>query len=122
MPAVSKKTSSAPPAESGTKRKRRGVSKTPEFAIGLQAIRKEVAPKIEFSNASIYLLNDLLVKYCARMTQRTESVAKYEKKNTIKGRHVSTAANMINIGELAPHAHKFAMEAVSRFEGKAVEA
>ena len=114
MPSVSKNNSSAPPAESGAKRKRRVASKTPEFASGLQGIRKEVAPKIEFSNASIYLLNDLLLKYCGRMTQRSESVAKYEKKNTIKGRHVATAANMINIGELAPHAHKFAVEAVSR--------
>lgn len=97
------------------KKKRRGGAKAPEFADFLTKIRKAECPEVGCSASAMHLMNDLVSKFADRMITKTGELARYDKKETMKSKHASTASNMILIGPLSGHAYDFAHTAVSKF-------
>ena len=105
-----------------TKPKRRGGPKAPEFSDYLTKIRKEIAPDLGCSTATMHLLNGLVTKFVESMVNKTGTLSRYDKKDTMKKKHAQTATNMLLIGPMSGHAYQYAAKAVAKFEGKPVEA
>ena len=103
------------------KGKRRGGPKAPEFSDFLTKVRKELCPEVGCSTAAMHLMNDLMSKFADRMIAKTGELARYDKKETMKWRHASTAGNMILIGPMSGHAFESGKSAVEKFTGKPIE-
>ena len=106
--------------EGGVKKARRSGPKAPEFSDYLMKIRKELAPDLGCSTATMHLLNGLISKFADNMVTKTGELARYDKKETMKQKHALTAGNMLLVGPLSGHAFRHATEALDKF--KAVEA
>lgn len=110
---------SAPGKSGGNGKKRRGGPKAPEFSDAITKLRKKVCPDVGCSSAAMYLMNDLVSKFADRMIKKTGELARYDKKETMKSKHATTAGNMILIGPMAGHAYAFAHKATSKFTAAA---
>lgn len=116
MPPASTGKKSKGASGSGIAKKRRGGPKAPEFSDYLTKIRKEIAPDLGCSTQTMHLLNGLVANLAQRLINKTGTLARYDKKETMKSKHASTAANMILIGPLSSHAWDYADKAVAAFQ------
>lgn len=101
--------------------KRRGGPRAPEFSDFLTKARKQHCAEVGCSTAAMYLINDLLSKFIDRVINKTGTLARYDKRETMKIKHAATATKMILIGPMSSHASEFAEAATSKFLGKPLE-
>lgn len=102
-------------AKSNGIKKRRSGPKAPEFGGFLTKLRQQTNPGVGSSAAAQYLLNDLIVSLVERLIKKTGTLAQYDRKDTVKARHASTASAIVLVGPLASHASDFATAAVAKF-------
>jgi len=115
-----------PVVEKEIKKKKRKSGVNKEFSAFLTSVRKEDgAEAIGLSNSASILLNDLFAKLADKLLTTTMKMADYDKKTTVKNRHVATAGNLLLIGPLSSHAAAAGEAALAAFKkaegGEAVE-
>ena len=92
---------------------RRGTAM--QFGPNLTTIRKVVAPGISATAASHVLVDRLVVSFLTRLAKKSDILAHYAGKKTLKGAHAGTAADLLLVGPMAGQAGERALEAWSRF-------
>ena len=115
-----------PVVEKEIKKKKRKSGVNKEWTAFLSSVRKEDgAEAVGLSNSASILLNDLFTKLTDKLLTTTMKLADYDRKSTVKNRHVATAGNMLLLGPLASHAAAAGEAALAAFKkaegGEAVE-
>lgn len=86
-----------------------------EFGLALHRIKNQTDSNIEFSKASLFLLNSLCSDLVNRLVKKTGQLAQYEKKNTRKERHARGSWKLLAAGSLSGFGDAEATKAVNRF-------
>lgn len=85
------------------------------FGPALTAIRKVVAPGLTATAASQVLIDKLILSFLKRLATKSDSLAHYANKRTLKGAHTGTAADLLLIGPMSGQSAEFAAAAWQKF-------
>ena len=95
-------------------RKKKTPTKTPAFAVAIAQIRK-LHPEVGLSNSSVYLLSSLANTLADKVIDTAGKLAHYEKKDTLKAKHMATALKLVMAGPLGEQAYDHAGAAVRKY-------
>ena len=89
------------------------------YAVYIHKVLQQVAPKaatgLTISNKSVQLLNGILCDVEKRLTDKSFAIAVADKKRTLNEKHMKTAVNMILPPELAGHASREIVRALTQY-------
>mgnify|MGYP002814714327 CR=1 FL=1 len=90
-------------ASDPTKKKRK-ASGNPAYSSYIHKIFKQVHPNLTISGKAMEIVNGLIEDLEARVSQRSFSIARYQKKNTLSAKHVQAAVLMVFPPDVGNHA------------------
>ena len=97
------------------KAKGKASKKSPNFAVNLHRILKDVAPNSSITQQTMQIANALAVDLIDRLVTTAEAVRAYDDKNTLSAKHMQAATKVLMRPELAQHAVMNGTNAVKRF-------